>query len=176
MCAPRRFTAAAGYTRKMATDVLVRRAEPRDTAALGRLGGLLLRLHHDFDRRRFIAPSDDAESGYAWFLGTQLDRNDGAVLVAERGGVVVGYAWAGIEPHSWKELRARCAYLHDIVVTPEARRDGVARALLDAVVAWSREQRMPRLVLWTAEANAPAQRLFAAHGFRPTMREMTLEL
>jgi hypothetical protein len=31
-------------------------------------------------------------------------------------------------------------------------------------------------VLWTAHANAPAQRLFATLAFRPTMIEMTREL
>jgi len=31
-------------------------------------------------------------------------------------------------------------------------------------------------VLWTAHGNAPARRLFARLGFRPTMVEMTREL
>ena len=160
----------------MASPTTIRPAQPSDMPALGRLGALLLRQHHGFDARRFIPPGDDPEGGYAWFLGTQLDGDGSLVLVAEQDGVVVGYAWAGVEPHSWKELRATCAYLHDIVVDPAARGAGVARALIDAVIAWSRAQGMPRLMLWTAEANTPAQRLFAARGFRLTMREMTLEL
>jgi GNAT superfamily N-acetyltransferase len=161
---------------RMPSPIAIRRANRGDAPALGRLGGLLLRQHHGFDARRFIPPGDDPEGGYAWFLGRQLERDDGVVLVAERDGAVVGYAWAGIEPRSWKELRDECAFLHDIVVDAEARGHGVARALIDAVVAWSRARDMPRLMLWTAEANAPAQRLFAARGFRLTMREMTLEL
>jgi GNAT superfamily N-acetyltransferase len=160
----------------MASATTIRRAQRSDMPALGRLGGLLLRQHHGFDARRFIPPGDDPEGGYAWFLGRQLEGDAGVVLVAERAGVVIGYAWASVEPQSWKELRAECAYLQDIVVDPAARGGGVARALIDAVVLWARERGMPRLMLWTAEANAPAQRLFAARGFRPTMREMTLEL
>jgi RimJ/RimL family protein N-acetyltransferase len=35
---------------------------------------------------------------------------------------------------------------------------------------------VPRVVLWTAHANEPAQRLFEGLGFRPTMIEMTKEL
>jgi len=34
----------------------------------------------------------------------------------------------------------------------------------------------PRVVLWTAEKNDPAQRLFTRLGFRRTMIEMTREL
>jgi GNAT superfamily N-acetyltransferase len=160
----------------MAGTVSIRRAERRDTAQLGRLGALLLRQHHAFDAQRFIPPGDDPEGGYAWFLGTQMDDDDGIVLVAEVDGAVAAYAWAGIEPHSWKELRAECAYLHDIVVAPEARGRGVAKALIEAVSVWARHRGMPRLMLWTAEANTTAQRLFAGAGFRTTMREMTLEL
>src|SRR4051812_34492292 len=122
----------------MATEITVRRAERRDRDALGRLGALLLRVHHDFDPHRFIPPGDDPEGGYGWFLASQLADREATVLVAVQGGAVVGYAWASIEPHSWKELRAECAYLHDLVVAPDARGGGVGRALVDAVVAWSR--------------------------------------
>ena len=45
-----------------------------------------------------MAPRDDPEAGYAWFLGTQLGQSDVAVLVAERAGAVIGYVYAGIEP------------------------------------------------------------------------------
>jgi ribosomal protein S18 acetylase RimI-like enzyme len=157
-------------------DILVRRATRRDLPDLGRLGALLLRTHYDFDPARFMASGDDAEDGYAWFLGTQLRSDDVAVFVAERDGAVVGYVYAGIEPQSWKELREECGFIHDVAVTEAGRRLGVAKALLEAAMTWLRERSMPRVVLWTAERNEPAQRLFAALGFRRTMIEMTKEL
>lgn len=49
---------------------------------------MLLRTHHHFDPRRFLAPGEDPEAGYAAFLGTQLNDADGMVLVAERSGEV----------------------------------------------------------------------------------------
>jgi ribosomal protein S18 acetylase RimI-like enzyme len=159
-----------------AGDVVIREARRADLPALGRLGALLLRSHYDFDRERFIAPGENVEDGYAWFLGTQLRQKDVAIFVAERGGEVLGYVYAGIEPHSWKELRDEAGFIHDIVVDERGRRGGLASALIERAIAWLRERGMPRVVLWTAERNDVAQRLFAALGFRRTMIEMTREL
>jgi ribosomal protein S18 acetylase RimI-like enzyme len=155
---------------------VVRRARPEDVPALGRLGALLMRTHHEFDSARFMAPGDDPQGGYAWFLGTQLRDPDVVVLVAERAGAVVGYVYAGLEPQSWKELREPAGFIHDVVVNDAGRRAGVATTLIEAAIAWLRERDAPRVMLWTAEQNIGAQRLFAKLGFRRTLIEMTREL
>ena len=159
-----------------APQTIVRRARREDLPALGRLGASLLREHYQIDPQRFISPGDDPEGGYAWFLGTELSNPDVAVFVAERDATVVGYAYVGLEPQSWKDLREAAGYIHDVVVDPNARRHGVATALMDAGLAWLRERGAPRVVLTTAEQNESAQRLFAKLGFRRTMIEMTREL
>ena len=157
-------------------QTVIRRARASDVPVLGRLGADLLRAHYAFDRQRFMAPGDDPEGGYAWFLGTQLRDDDVAVFVAERDGAIVGYLYAGLEPQSWKDLREAAGFIHDIVVTEAGRRLGVATALMDAAIAWLRERGAPRVVLSTAAQNEAAQRLFAKLGFRRTMIEMTREL
>jgi ribosomal protein S18 acetylase RimI-like enzyme len=157
-------------------ELTIRPATRADLPTLGRLGALLLRTHYDFDPQRFLAPGGDVEQGYAWFLGTQLGQEDVAVFVAEREGEVVGYVYAGVEPHSWKELRDEAGFIHDIVVDERGRRGGVATALLERAIAWLGGRGVPRVVLWTAERNDAAPRLFAALGFRRTMIEMTREL
>jgi GNAT superfamily N-acetyltransferase len=154
----------------------VRRATAADLPALGRLGALLMRTHYDFDRDRFLVPGDNAEQGYAHFLGSQLGEDEVVVFVAEQDGEVIGYVYAGLEPISWKELRDACGFIHDVAVDEGGRRSGVATALIEAAIAWLREQGAPRVVLWTAEKNDAAQQLFARHGFRRTMIEMTREL
>src|SRR5688572_2622811 len=106
--------------------VHVRRAIRADLPALGRLGAHLVRVHLEFDRRRFVMPTGDLEAGYAQFLGTQLDADDAIVFVAERAGSPVGYVYAGIEPFSWKELREAAGFVYDIVVDQGERRTGVA--------------------------------------------------
>jgi GNAT superfamily N-acetyltransferase len=158
------------------TPLVIRRASAADMPALGKLGASLLRTHYAFDPQRFMAPRGDSESGYAWFLGTQLKEEDVAVFVAERSGNVIGYVYAGMEPQSWKELRETAGFIHDVVVVPEAQRTGVASALVEAASEWLRSIGAPRVMLWTAEKNDSAQRLFGRLGFRRTMIEMTREL
>lgn len=157
-------------------DFTIRPAAKPDLPVLGRLGAHLLRLHCKFDARRFMAPTPDTEEGHAWFLGTQLEEADVAVLVAEGPEGVLGYVYAGVEPRSWKELREEAGFIHDVVVDERARPWGVGTALLDAAVAWFRARGIPRVVLWPAEHNEAAQRLFSGQGFRRTMVEMTREI
>jgi len=157
---------------------LIRPAASSDSEALGRLGGMLMRAHHAFDPLRFMAPGDSPEEGYAWFLEGQIRERDVMVLVAEQRDTkaVVGYVYAGLEPMSWKELREPAGFVHDVATDPSVRRQGVASALMAAAIDWLRQQGAPRVVLWSAEANTEAQRLFASLGFRRTMVEMTKEL
>ena len=163
-------------TSPLASDVRIRAATEADVPALGRLGASLLRLHYSFDQQRFIAPRDNVEEGYGWFLGSQLRDDEAVVLVADRAGAVVGYVYAGLEPHSWKELRDAAGFIHDIIVDDAARGAGVGRALIEAASAWLKAHGAPRVILWTAERNHAAQRLFEQAGFRRTMIEMTREL
>ncbi len=158
------------------SNLTIRRATDADLPTLGVLGASLLRAHYAFDQQRFMAPRGDPEAGYAWFLGSQLKEDDVAVFVAERAGTIVGYVYAGLEPQSWKELREAAGFIHDVVVSPEAQRHGVAGALIETACEWFRSIGAPRVVLWTAEKNEVAQRLFARLGFRRTMIEMTREL
>ena len=157
-------------------NTIIRRASEADLPALGKLGASLLLLHHAFDPDRFMAPPADPGAGYAWFLGTQLQEADVAVFVAERGGRVIGYVYAALEPQSWKELRDEAGFIHDVVVSEEARRLGIASTLIDKACEWLRSIGAPRVVLWTAEKNEGAQQLFTRVGFRRTMIEMTREL
>ena len=154
----------------------IRSATERDLPAVGRLGALLMRAHYEFDPQRFMRPQGGVERGYASFLGSQLDDPDSIVLVAEEAGEVVGYIYAAVEPASWKELRDRSGYIHDVLVTWEHRRSWIAEALMNAAIEWLRTRDVPRVVLGTASQNEAAQRLFRRLDFRPTMIEMTKEL
>jgi len=157
-------------------NILIRRATESDLPALGRLGALLLRTHYAFDPLRFMPPGASPEEGYAWFLGSQLSEEDVVILVADRTGAIVGYVYAALEPQSWKELREPAGFIHDVAVEESNRGTGVATALVEAAMKWLRAKDAPRVVLWTAEQNAPALRLFSRLGFRRTMIEMTREL
>jgi GNAT superfamily N-acetyltransferase len=154
--------------------VTLRPATPDDEAALGRLGGALMRQHHAADPRRFLSV-ERPEAGYGRFLVSQLAAPEVLVLVAELAGEVVGYVFAGLEPTSWRDLRGPCGFVHDVYVHQDARRHGTGEALARAAIEWIHGQGRAQVVLWSKTDNASAQRLFARLGFRPTMVEMTLD-
>jgi L-amino acid N-acyltransferase YncA len=85
------------------------------------------------------------------------------VLVAERGGDVVG--WASANPYSH-----RCAYRGvadlSIYVAREARGTGVGGALLGMLEGRARAADFHKIVLFTLLFNQAGQRLYRAHGFR----------
>jgi GNAT superfamily N-acetyltransferase len=156
-------------------ETVIRLANESDVPSLGRLGALLVETHYTFDRQRFMASSANVSEGYAWFLRSQLKTKGVVIYVAERAGTIIGYVYAGLEPASWKELREMAGFIHDVVVDESSRGEGVAGLLVEAAIAWLRANGAPRVMLWTAERNGAAQRLFARLGFRRTMIEMTRE-
>src|SRR5205823_5792721 len=133
--------------------ISVRNARPDDEAALGRLGALLVTLHHGYDPDRFIAPGRGTERGYGSFLVGQLGRRDVILVVAEEGGAVLGYAYAGLEGSDWMALRGPAGAIYDLVVDPARRNEGVGRMLLDAALEALAKLGAPRVVLSTATQN-----------------------
>jgi len=154
----------------------VRPAIAADIPALGRLGVELVTVHHGFDAQRFLAPLPGTAEGYGSYLGSQLGKKGIVILVAERGGRVLGYSYAALEGVDYMALRGPAGALYDVVVNPGSRGQGIGKQLLEATLDALRALGAPRVVLSTAEQNAAAQRLFARAGFRRTMIEMTREL
>ena len=154
----------------------IRKAERQDLDTLGKLGAMLMRVHYDFDRQRFLAPRDGTERAYASFLGSMLASDENCIFVAvdERG--IVGYVFAALEPLSWKELRGPAGFIHDVAVAEEARHSGIGTKLMLTAIDWLREHGAPRVLLGTAAPNKIAQMMFHHLGFRDTMIEMTKEL
>ena len=96
--------------------------------------------------------------------------------VAERAGELVGYAFAGMEGSDYMALRGPAGVLHDLVVDPAHRRQGIGTALLEAALDALGKLGAPRVLLFTADKNHGAQAMFDRAGFRRTMIEMTREL
>ena len=55
---------------------------------------------------------------------------------------------------------ADVCYLQDLFTAPEARGQGVGRALIKAVVVWARERELAKVYWTTQETNATARRLY----------------
>jgi len=159
----------------MEEPIVVRNMVPEDLNDVGRMAALLVRYHHDLDAKRFLLVQG-VEQGYRRYFESQLGDSHTILLVATRNERRVGYAYARLEPRDWNALLDAHGALHDIYVEPEARRAGIATALLDEVKRRLSAAGAPRVVLSTAVQNEAAQRLFERHGFRRTMVEMTEEL
>lgn len=153
----------------------VRRMTATDLPAVGVMAGKLVRAHYEFDRRRFMDPTD-IESGYAAWLASQLGAENAILLVAEDDQGIAGYVYASLAPRNYDLLLDACANLHDIYVDERARNGGVAEVLVREALREASALGAPRAVLVTAVQNRGAQRLFERIGFRPTMLEMTCEL
>jgi [ribosomal protein S18]-alanine N-acetyltransferase len=75
-------------------------------------------------------------------------------------GTVLGYAGLAVQPPDE-------AWVQNIAVRRDAQRGGVGRSLLVALLAEAARRGVRRNLLEVAVDNAPAQRLYASHGFEP---------
>lgn len=134
-------------------DTTTRRAGPQDLDALAAL----------FDAyRRFYGQPADLARARDW-LRTRMRVGESVVLVAERGGTAAGFTQ--LYPMYSSVRTARTWILNDLYVDAGARRCGVGRALLDAAVAFAREDGAFGISLETARDNAAARALYRAAGW-----------
>jgi len=94
-----------------------------------------------------------------------MERRESEFLLAavSDDGPAAGIAQVRYRFGVWKA--AEDCWLEDLYVRPEARRNGLGDALVDGVVRRARERGCGRVELDVSTANAPAQALYARHGF-----------
>lgn len=102
-------------------------------------------------------PLPDAASDLTF--GRFLDPHEPMVLlVAREQGQVVGFASVIEHRSTW--ARTCYAYLEDLFVADHARGRGVARKLIEGVVAHAKSEHCERVYWVTHEANTPARALY----------------
>ncbi|MEL1265674.1 GNAT family N-acetyltransferase [Pseudoxanthomonas putridarboris] len=118
-----------------------------------------------FDQyRRFYRQPADSALAQA-FISERLRRGESAILLAERDGAAAGFTQ--LFP-SFSSVRAgRTWILNDLFVVPDARRTGVARALLQAAAEFARKDGALRLELETDHDNHAAQALYRTMAWEP---------
>ncbi|MBX6723383.1 MAG: ribosomal protein S18-alanine N-acetyltransferase [Dactylosporangium sp.] len=79
-------------------------------------------------------------------------------LVAVEGDTVLGYAGLAVSPPYE-------AWVQNIAVRREAQRQGIGRALLEALLAEAERNGVRKVLLEVAVDNTPAQKLYAQYGF-----------
>ena len=99
------------------------------------------------------------------FIRARMERDESVILLAWHDERAVGFTQ--LYPAFSSVSASRVWTLNDLLVVPEARRQGVARALLSAAADFARADGALRLELETDHDNATAQALYRALGWEP---------
>jgi ribosomal protein S18 acetylase RimI-like enzyme len=112
-----------------------------------------------------------------WF-DKLMSAQDDLLLLAESSGSVVGVACASLKPSpSYAVVVPQTvAYVWDLVVDRDARRQGVGRALMAAVEAWARERGAAECRLDVFDFNDAAIALYDRVGYRPRSHSLAKRL
>ncbi len=136
-------------------DIGVRQATANDTDIVAPL--------FDLYRMFYQQPSDPGLARR--FIGERLQLGQSVILLAELEGKAV--AFTQLFP-SFSSVRAgRSWILNDLYVAADARRHGIARALLQAAADFARADGAIRLELETDRDNRSAQSLYRHMGWEP---------
>ncbi|MCC2602816.1 GNAT family N-acetyltransferase [Sphingopyxis yananensis] len=119
----------------------------------------------DAYRQFYGQPCDMA--GAATFLRARLDHQQSTIFVAAVGAAasetLIGFTQ--LYPSFSSTRMAPIFILNDLFVTPDARQQGTASALLRAAADFARTQGALRLTLSTAHDNLAAQALYEREGW-----------
>jgi ribosomal protein S18 acetylase RimI-like enzyme len=148
------------------SKLTIRRANDGDVDSLVGLCAVVQDLHATAIPD-FFKQAD--RKAYAHWFREMLARTDVTAWVASSNDVIVGYALAAVVSRLETPFSvARSFYqLDQISVSPDCRRKGVARALVERVVDDARARGLHEVELTAWSFNAAAHAAFEALGFRP---------
>ena len=154
--------------------VTVRRAGEDDADTIARFALALFAQHRAYDPGRFAELGNLA--GAARYYAGRAAADEAAVLVAEAGDELIGFAYLEYERLDYANLLENAVWLHDLYVDESARRSGAGKLLLQAAADFGKRVGAGKVVLSVAAKNALAKEFFLRAGFRETTIEMTLNL
>jgi ribosomal protein S18 acetylase RimI-like enzyme len=135
----------------------IRRAEPRDHAAVG-----------EVTVAAYASLPEATESGYTDKLRDAATRDREAELwvAVDDADRVLGTVTVTHDGSPWREIgRGEEGEFRMLAVSPDAQGQGVGAALVRLCIDRFREVGAPGIVLSTLHAMSPAHRLYERHGF-----------
>ena len=134
-------------------NAAIRLAEARDLDQLAEL----------FDQyRQFYECPPDLGAAKNW-LAENLERGRSTLFAADNGSQLLGFTQ--LYPALCSVDLVDYFVLYDLYVIEAARRQGIARALMNTASEWAKAQGADRLDLETARDNAPGQALYTDLGY-----------
>lgn len=117
--------------------------------------------------RQYYGQASDPDGARA-FLAARLDRGESVLLLAllDRDGQEIPAGLAQLYPSFSSTSMRRLWILNDLYVAPEARKQGVGQALLQAAREHAERTQAKGLELMTARDNLAAQALYESMGWQ----------
>jgi GNAT superfamily N-acetyltransferase len=146
-----------------AVEIRVREASVRDLDAVMELRLALLREHPEhpiYGRLR-----TDVSARARELFATQLRSQTESIFLAERDDGVAGILRCVESMGSPLLEPARYAYVSSVYVRPEARRQGVLRALMKAAERWAHARGLDQMRLHNVAGSPSAEGAWSALGF-----------
>ena len=153
-----------------------------DIAALVELFLLVERQHEQYWPLRW-AIRPDIQQRYMGWISSNHANPDWLFIIARRkirpagdnaSGEVLGGLAAAINQEIPIYQFTHYAFIHDLAVRADVRRQGIANALIQYSRQWARDKGVNQLRLMAAEKNTAAKTLFEKLGFQTTYAEMVL--
>ena len=144
----------------------VRQADRSDAELLSQLNRFVQELHFTRMPQRFKPPETGAIA--EWFR-SMMENPAARAWIAEAEGAAVGYIIAVTHDRPETPFCFRRVYceIDQIAVSPEFRKEGVAKALVERVLAEARSSGIQDIELNSWSFNTEAHDAFAALGFIP---------
>jgi ribosomal protein S18 acetylase RimI-like enzyme len=147
--------------------VLIREIRPGDAAGLGRVHSRSWRLAYDgLLSARFLASLDEDDLAESWQRRLRAPDRRRSLLVAEKGGEVVGFSLFGPcsdEP----DLAGFAGEMQMLYILPTAQRRGCGRQLMERSAAALAAVPLFWKVVWVVEANHAARAFYRRLGLAP---------
>lgn len=145
----------------MKPNITIRRAHPDDLLGLATLFDLY---------RQFYECPADLDAAAKW-LQQNMEAQRSVIFTADTGSELLGFTQ--LYPALCSVDLVEYFVLYDLYVLESARRQGVARALMNAASQWAEDQGAARLDLETARDNTAGQALYGSLGY--TLDEVFLK-
>ena len=145
----------------MNPNITIRRAHQDDLSRLATLFDLY---------RQFYECPADLDAATSW-IQHNMEARRSVIFTADTGSELLGFTQ--LYPALCSVDLVEYYVLYDLYVLERARRQGVARALMNAASEWAQEQGAARLDLETAQDNRAGQALYRSLGY--TLDEVFLK-
>ncbi|MEJ1932759.1 GNAT family N-acetyltransferase [Nostoc sp. NIES-2111] len=153
--------------------MLIRPATPADVPAVLPMVAKICALHESWDADKYgFLPHP--EKRYEKWLTRLATQERSVFLVADNQEQLIAFIVATVEQEIPIYRTKEFAFIHDLWVEPEYRKQGIAKQIVEQTIERLRQIGVEQIRLDTATANEAARKLFTSCGFRLSTIEMLM--